>query len=211
MSTQITKEIVCPKCSQSERIDMITGINNTQNPEFKEKILSETLFDWRCKKCGYGAQMVYPLVFHDPKKGYIVALTPTAGKSKSIEPTSELADITKRRVKSLAELKEKIMIFDSDLDDIAVELVKNALCTIIRKSYKSNKIKAYFSRICPDKSLEFAIFLGGKKEAVYHATKPEVYNQSAEVLRSLNFTEPNDFMRVGPTLAENLLNEYKSL
>ncbi|MEG1426958.1 MAG: CpXC domain-containing protein [Oscillospiraceae bacterium] len=211
MSTQIKKDIICPKCGQSDKLAMLTGVNNAQNPEFKGKILSETLFDWRCPKCGYCCQMVYPLVFHDPKKAYMIALTPSAGKAKTIEPTPEIANIIKRRVKSLAEMKEKIMIFDSGLDDVAVELVKNALCSIIRNSYKSNKIKAYFSRICPDKGLEFAIFLGGKKEALYHATKAEVYNQSAEVLRSLNFSEPNQFLRVGPTLAEKILQEYKSL
>lgn len=211
MSTQLKKEIICPKCGKNDKITMIAGINNSQNPEIKERILSEEIFDWRCPSCSYGAQMVYPMLFHDPAKGYMIALTPAAGKADSIEPTTPLAEVIKRRVKSPAELKEKIMIFDAGLDDVAVELVKNALCSIIKDSYKTSRVKAYFSRICDDKSLEFAIFLGGKKEAVYQATKPEVYNQSAEVLRSLNFSEPNEFLRVGPTLAERLLVEYKSM
>ena len=211
MSTTIKKESACPQCGEGEIFTIISGINSEENPELKEEILKETLFDWKCKRCGYAAQMSYPMVFHDPKKGYMVALYRTGTKGNKIEVTPAISGLVKRRVKNLSELKEKIMIFDAELDDVSVELVKNAICTIIKKTYKNNKVKAYFSKVCSDGGLEFAIFLGGRSEPVYHATKPEVYAQSAEVLRSLDFVEPNDFLRVGPTLAEGILEKYKSL
>ena len=211
MSTTIKKEIACPQCGESEVFTIISGINSVENPELKDKILDETLFDWRCKHCGYSAQMSYPMVYHDPKLGYMVALYRTSTKGNRIEVAPSISRLVKRRVKNLSELKEKILIFDAGLDDVSVELVKNAICTIIKKSYKNNKVKAYFSKICGDGGLEFAIFLAGRAEPIYHATKPEVYKQSAEVLRSLDFVEPNEFLRVGPTLAEGLLEKYKAL
>lgn len=209
MSTSVTKEIACPQCGSAQSLTLYSGINVSDNPELKEKILNESLFDYRCPRCGYGAQMAYPLVYHDPKNGYMIALYRTNTKGNKVEAPQSISGITKRRVKNLAELKEKILIFDAGLDDVAVEMVKNALCSIIVKTYASNKIKCYFSRKCEDESLEFAIFISGKKEPIYHATKPEVYHQSAEVLRTLNFSEPNEFLRVGSTMAQALLDEYK--
>lgn len=211
MSTEITKEIVCPQCGESCKITLTPGINVADNPEYKEKILNETLFDWTCPRCHYGAQMAYPLVYHDPKEGYMIALFRLGAKGNKVQAPPAINGIVKRRVKNLAELKEKILIFDNGLDDVAVELVKNALSEIIRRSYKTNKLKIYFSRVCEDGGLEFAIFMQGRKDAVYHATKAEVYSQSAEVLRSLNFAEAEGFMRVGPTLASRLLEEYKNI
>lgn len=211
MSTSMVKEIACPQCGASEKLTLYAGINVEDNPELKEKILDESLFDFRCERCGYGAQMAYPLVYHDQKAGYMIALYRTDSKGNKVEAGAAISGIIKRRVENLAELKEKILIFDAGLDDVAVELVKNALCSIVKKTYANSEIKCYFSRKCEDGSLEFAIFLSGKEEPIYHATKPEVYNQSSEVLRSLNFKEPNEFLTVGATLAGNLLEEYKSI
>ena len=211
MSTVIKKEISCPHCGETDVITIVSGINCRENPEYKFKILNETLFDWTCKHCGYYAQMSYPMVYHDPKEGYMIALYRTNTKGNKVEAGASISHLVKRRVKNLAELKEKILIFDAGLDDVAVELNKNALCSIIRKSYGTNKIQAYFSQIQQDGSVEFAIFIGDRKEPLYHATKKEVYDQSAEVLRSLNYSEPNEFLRVGPSLAEKLLEKYKSL
>lgn len=211
MSTTLKKEIACPHCGETDILTIVSGINCRENPEYKSKILDETFFDWTCKHCGYYAQMSYPMVYHDPREGYMIALYRTNTKGNKVEAGASISNLVKRRVKNLAELKEKIMIFDAGLDDVAIELNKNALCSIIRKSYGTGKIKAYFSRICPDGSIEFAIFIGDRKEPLYHATKKEVYDQSAEVLRSLNFSEPNEFLRVGPTLAEKILEKYKSL
>ena len=91
----------------------------------------------------------------------MVAVTP-AGESRTAEPTQEVQSYTKRTVKNLAELKEKILIFDAGFDDVAIELVKNALCTIIAKTYQVNRVHAYFSRI-NEEEMEFAVFLPRKQ------------------------------------------------
>lgn len=211
MSTSIKKDLACPQCGESGNMTLYTGINCVDNPDLKKKILEESLFDYRCPRCGYGAQMSYPLVYHDPDRGYMIALYRLGSKRNKVESNDKIAELTKRRVKSLRELKEKIKIFDAGLDDIAVELVKNALSSIIVKTYGAGRVRCFFSRKCEDGSLEFAIFLPGREEPVYHATKPEVYEQSAEVLRALNYAEPNEFLRVGSTLAHEILESYKTI
>ena len=49
-----------------------------------------------------------------------------------------------------------------------MELVKNALCTIIQRTYRVERLHAYFSRINGEE-MEFAIFLPRKPEPVYHS------------------------------------------
>ena len=163
MSTEITKDIICPQCGEPQKYRLFAGVNAQDNPELKEKILEETLFDWRCQRCNYFAAMAYPFLYTDPEKKLLVCVTP-AGSKSNVQPSPAVEEFTKRQVKNLAELKEKILIFDGGYDDVAVELVKNALCTIIKDSYKVNRVHAYFSRVNQDE-MEFAIFLPRKAYA----------------------------------------------
>ena len=121
-----------------------------------------------------------------------------------------MKSFTKRSVKNLAELKEKILIFDAGYDDTAVELVKNALCGIIRNTYKVSRVHAYFSRV-DNGEMEFAIFLPQTNEPVYHSTKLDVYKQSQEVLRALDFVDPAGFVRVDARLARKIIEDYQNI
>ena len=209
MSTEISKDIICPQCGESQKYRLFASINAKENPELKRRVLDETLFDWRCTRCNYFAAMAYSFLYTDPDAGYIICVTP-AGEGSVTEPTQEIQDFTKRSVRNLAELKEKILIFDAGFDDMAVELVKNALCTIIRKTYQVDRVHGYFSRV-NNGEMEFAIFLPRKPEPVYHSTKLEVYRQSQEVLRSLDFVDPQGFVTVNAKLARQLLEEYQNI
>ena len=209
MSTEISKDIICPQCGESQKYRLFASINAKENPELKRRVLDETLFDWRCTRCNYFAAMAYSFLYTDPDAGYIICVTP-AGEGSVTEPTQEIQDFTKRSVRNLAELKEKILIFDAGFDDVAVELVKNALCTIIRKTYQVDRVHGYFSRV-NNGEMEFAIFLHRKYEPVYHSTKLEVYRQSQEVLRSLDFVDPQGFAKVDSRLARKILEEYQNI
>lgn len=211
MSTEIVKDIICPQCGESQKYRLYASVNAVENPEFKQRILEETLFDWRCKRCNYFAAMAYPFIFTDPVAGYVISTAPM-GTNGEIEPTDAVRDYVKRSVKNLAELKEKILTFDAGYDDVAVELVKNALCDIIKNTYNVSRVHAYFSRINErDGEMEFAIFLPRKTEPVYHSTKLEVYRQSQEVLRALDFVDPEGFIRVDAKLARQIIEEYQNI
>ena len=106
MSTEIEKDILCPQCGQSQKYRLYASINAKENPELKRRVLSETLFDWRCKRCNYFAAMAYSFLYTDPEAGYIVCVAP-GGEGRTAQPTQEIQSYTKRVVKNLAELKEK--------------------------------------------------------------------------------------------------------
>ncbi len=211
MSTEITKDIICPQCGESQKYRLFASVNAKENPELKQKILDETLFDWRCRRCNYFAAMAYPFLYTDPAAGYVISVAPM-GSNGAVEPTEAVKDYVKRSVKNLAELKEKILTFDAGYDDVAVELVKNALCGIIKNTYKVSRVHAYFSRVNEkDGEMEFAIFLPKKTEPVYHSTKLDVYKQSQEVLRSLDFVDPEGFIRVDAKLAKQIIEDYQNI
>ena len=209
MSTEIEKDIICPQCGESQKYRLFASVNAKENPDLKRRVLSETLYDWRCKRCNYFAAMAYSFLYTDPDAGYMVCVAP-AGETSAMEPTQEVQSYTKRMVKNLAELKEKILILDIGYDDVAVELVKSALCATIAKTYQVNRVHAYFSRINGEE-MEFAVFLPRKAEPVYHSTKLEVYRQSQEVLRSLDFVDPKGFVRVDAKLAKKILQDYQNI
>ena len=85
MSTEIEKDILCPQCGESQKYRLFASINAKENPELKRRVLSETLFDWRCKRCNYFAAMAYSFLYTDPEAGYMVAVTP-AGESRTAKP-----------------------------------------------------------------------------------------------------------------------------
>ena len=133
MSTEIKKDIVCPACGQTQKLEMYTSVNAEENPELRRDILRESIFDWECRHCGYTAQMAYPMIYHDPAHGFMVCLRPSGAVSKA-EPIPAVRGLIKRSVKNPQELKEKILIFEAGLDDAAVELVKNAIVTVLKRS-----------------------------------------------------------------------------
>ena len=209
MSTQIVKEIVCPQCGERQKYRILAGVNARENPEFRLRVLEETLFDWQCDRCNYFGAMAYPFLYTDPDLKFIVSVTPS-GTDSPVEPTEAVRTYTMRRVRSLAALKEKILIFEAGLDDAAIELVKNALMSIVREKYNAPRSHAFFSRRLEDsEEIEFAVFFPGHPEPIYHAIKPAVYKQSLEILRTLDFKAPAGFAQVNNRLARQLLAEYQ--
>lgn len=206
---EITKEIICPNCGASQKYNIHTGISGVRTPKLKQMILSETLFEWRCKKCNYFADMAYPFVYSDPDAALVVCLDLVPG-TNVVKPVPGVEGMDKRMVKNPAEMKEKIMISDAGYSDVAMELVKCALCDIIRTSYKVKRVHAYFCRE-NEGELEFAVFLPGKNEPVYHSTKVDVYTQSEAVLKAIDYSQPDEFIRVDSALARKILQDYKNL
>ena len=208
MSTEIVKDIVCPQCGESQKYRLYTSVNAQAHPELKQSILDETLFDWRCQRCSYFAAMAYPFVYLDNQAGYVICAAP-GGAGSAVEATEQMKHYVKRRVKNLAELKEKILIFDSGLNDLAVELMKNALCSIIKRGYDTARLHAYYSKTDGEK-LEFAIFIPHRLEPVYHSTRVEVYEQSLEVLRTLDYKDSEGFATVDARLAKRMIEAYQN-
>ena len=148
MSTEISRPVSCPRCGETVETRMWPGINAEVNPNLREQVLQETLFNWTCPACGYVAQMAYPCLYHDKGRKLMVYLVPNGGKEEldAVDVDRafpQIGYVQKRVVSSLAELKEKILIFEAGLDDRAVELVKWALSAVVEKKDGKNKHKKH--------------------------------------------------------------------
>ena len=215
MTTQTSKDVSCPHCGAVVKTQMATGINAGENPELRARVLDETLFDWECPDCGYQAQLVYPCLYHDKIKNFMIYVVPNgcdcALESVDVNETfPQLSGVTKRVVTSLIGLKEKILIFEAGLNDDAVELVKLALVGVAAKKYGQTVTGGYFCFVDePDNRIMFSFFLQDAKEPVQQGTRMDVYHKSFEIVKNVGADAEDDFIAVDSVTAEKILREYR--
>ena len=215
MTTQTSKDVSCPHCGAVVKTQMATGINAGENPELRARVLDETLFDWECPDCGYQAQLVYPCLYHDKVKNFMIYVVPNgcdcALESVDVsESFPQLSGVTKRVVTSLIGLKEKILIFEAGLNDDAVELVKLALVGVAAKKYDKTVANGYFCFVDePDNRIVFSFFLQDAKEPVQQGTRMDVYHKSFEIVKNVGADAEDDFIAVDSVTAEKILREYR--
>lgn len=215
MSTQMSKDIGCPKCGAAVRTRMWPGVCAQEHPELRAMVLDETFFDWTCPECGYSAQFEYPCLYHDKERNFMVYVAPS-GSGHEFQPVDvgekfpQLAQVKKRVVATPAELKEKILIFEADLDDYAVELVKYALADVLTEKSGKRNVEGYFSyadeennRIC------FAFFPEGENAPVLRKTSMDAYRKSLEIAREWCRPEDNSFVPVDALTAKDLFDKYR--
>lgn len=215
MSTQICKEVGCPHCGAAVKTGMWPAISARDNPELRERILDETLFDWKCPECGYAAQLMYPCLYHDPDRRFMVYVEPNGCCKESETADAEekfpqLAGVKKRMVTTLAGLKEKVLIFEAGLDDTAVELVKFALAGVLEQKYGKKTVNGYFC-FCneAENKIAFSFFPEGADEPVGRSTRLDAYRKSLEIVKNAGIPVSGGFRPVDSVTAGKILEEYR--
>ena len=125
-----------------------------------------------------------------------------------MEVPTYLENISKRAVSTLPQLKEKILLFESGLDDAAMELVKKALSEVVQRKWRIPEVTAYFCA-ANKKQIEFAFYWQGQQTPVYHSTRFDVYKQAKEVLKTLHYEPDDGFPVVDSLLADELMEAYE--
>jgi rubredoxin len=212
MSTQITEEISCPQCGAAVKTELWPGVDAVRNPDLKARILDETMFDWKCPECGYAARFLYPFLYHDPERKFMVYLSPNGDgcKESDIEAKfPQLAGITKRLVSTPESLKEKILIFEAGLDDRAVELVKFALAGVLDKKHGKKATAGYFCYADEQANeIAFSFLFEGETEPVRRHTRMDAYRKSIEIVESSENVQSEGFFPVDNVTAQKILDEY---
>lgn len=214
MSTEISKPVSCPRCGEAVETRMWPGINAEVNPNLREQVLRETLFNWTCPACGYVAQMAYPCLYHDKGRKFMVYLVPNSGDQALDEVDvdeafPQIGCVQKRVVSSLAALKEKILLFEAGLDDRAAEVVKLALASVIGQKDGKKPQEGYFSFADEEKDrIGFLFFFPGRPEPVRKTTRMDAYRRSEEIVRALD-PRQKGFAAVDAALAQQLLGAYQ--
>ncbi len=216
MSNTEMKKISCPKCNHDNEVKIFKTVNATTDPQFREQLLAGKLFGFQCENCGHTATLRYPVLYNDMKNRFMVYYIPEIEREKITDEAleneySDLEDITRRIVGSFNELKEKIHIFESGLDDRAVEIAKIALHDVVTKRTGETVTGGYFSKYSlGESSIGFTFFVGENNEHLVQTTRLEIYNKGIEIANVYdNNKSDRSFLLINRDWARNALYKYK--
>jgi hypothetical protein len=145
MSNVISKEVTCPVCNHNSSAHLYISINATNDPQFKDALLSGQLLSFQCPDCGHEGRYMYPLLYNDMRRRFMVYLIPQIDRFQLEDRALEddyrnLKGIQKRIVADFNSMKEKIFVFESGLDDMAVELTKYAISEMVAKKHDLGRV-----------------------------------------------------------------------
>lgn len=218
MSNVISKEVACPNCNEISNAHLYISINATNDPQFREDLLSEELLKFKCENCGHEGRFTYPILYNDMQRRFMIYLIPQIDRFQLEDRALEedyrnLKGITKRIVPDFNSFKEKIFILESGLDDMAVELTKLAISETVAKKHNLKRIEeGYLSMYNRENNtMGFTFFIGEKSEPYVQSARLEVYARSTQIVNEvgLNDKKLSGFIKVDREWAENTLFRYK--
>ena len=146
MEKTVEKDITCPKCSQTGSFTAYKSINSVHDPELTEKLKNLSLYDYICPHCNTRVTVDYGLLYHDMDKRimiYYKRKESEAQKAADMFLGRGVYDVAEdlqgkylyRVVRTKRQLREKIAIFDANLDDRYMELSKMFYRTKFEAAY----------------------------------------------------------------------------
>ena len=215
---KVVKAVVCPMCGELSKAIAYTSVNVTVNPELREQVLDGSPFAWQCPSCGYSARLTYPVLYNDMKNRFMVYLIPKIDRfqlcDKELEEQyNNLRNISKRAVADFNSFKEKIFIFESGLDDMAVELTKTVISqTVSKKLNGVEVVEGYLSMYDRENNtMGFTYFTGEDMTPYVQTARLEIYGKSKEIVEQFAVKDKKlkGFLRIDSEWADNILYRYK--
>ena len=126
MARSEKREYVCPYCGRPFEIEVYESVNAASDPHERERVMSGDLFRHSCPHCKTDFMLQNDMVYLDPRFRFVIWLSRK-------DPFDQLAQYVRplakdgwklRRCNTIAEMIEKIQIFEDRMDDVAVELAK---------------------------------------------------------------------------------------
>lgn len=137
MSMEKQVDVKCPECGKIGKAALWSSLNTEINPEKKAELMNGQLFEFRCSECGAVSRLNYSMLYHDMKNGVMINYA-SCDKDfdTAMEITSDMAgkngeafnkmmeSYIYRIVTSQNSLREKALIFENELDDRIIEIIK---------------------------------------------------------------------------------------
>ncbi len=193
MSVNSKQNVKCPSCGELSEVTVWNAVTVKDSPDLKADLLAGKINIFRCGSCGYTALMPTHLLYHDEDKKLLISFTPCEDRlrrkiyddvvatSKESGALEKFEGYNLRFVTEYNELLEKILIFDADLNDKAIEVIK--LMILSQDLEKADVRVCRFGKLEND-ALEFMIH-DRKENQVYTSAVPKdsydtVYRQLRE-------------------------------
>lgn len=218
MSNIISKEVTCPHCNETTSAHLYISINATNDPAYRDDLLSGKLLKFRCENCGHEGMFTYPLLYNDMKKRFMVYLIPEIDRFQLEDRALEedyrnLKGITKRLAPTFNAFKEKVFVLESGLDDMAVELTKFVISEMVAKKLNLPRVEeGYLSMYNRESNtIGFTYFIGEDNEPYVQSARLEIYRKSMKIVEEIckNDKKLSGFIKIDREWAENTLFRYK--
>jgi hypothetical protein len=142
MSTWFETEVTCPACGARIAARLASGVHVARAPEIRAQVLARTFHRVTCGSCAHAFTAARPLVYTDIDRKHWVQIAPPNERPRWPEYEDATARLFERAmtgspytdelregflvrvVFGLEELREKLVVWDANLDDAVVECVK---------------------------------------------------------------------------------------
>lgn len=199
MSINTKQSVKCPKCGQLTDITVWNLITVKDSADLKKDLLAGKINMFVCPSCSHRGLMPVPLLYKDEDKRLMISFSPCndadlekklyediCKASKESGEMENFKDYNLRFVTDYNEMLEKILIFDSGLNDKAIELIK--LMIIMQEPDKAEQRKCRFGKT-DGESIEFMV-QDFKENMVYTSTAPiATYNAVWDSMRASGVKE----------------------
>lgn len=214
MSISELKAVECPHCMGNNKIVFYSSITPSSDESLRNSLLNDSLFKYNCIYCGYEARLTYPVLYNDVDRRFMIYYIPDCEKKVITDRVIEhdktrIAPIKKRIVSDYNSFKEKIIIFESGLDDMALELTKLALKIKTEKKYGIKTDCGYFS-FYDRRKIGFTFFDEETKEKHLETAGIQVYQKSLGIAARLGRKQriSRAFISVDENWAQEILYRY---
>ncbi|MBR6222758.1 MAG: CpXC domain-containing protein [Lachnospiraceae bacterium] len=198
-------EVECPKCGKRHPVKIYERIYATDYPLYKKMLKNNELFVFDCTETNERMTYVYPSLFQDDENNYMVLFLPGFTAS-DIEKTDfvdliglgeeeyqKMCDNYKVRVVgSINQLLEKVLIFDEEMDDRAVEIQKAMLANQVKKESGKN-IHSFRFELLKDHKYGYTVTFTDNTTALIKLDMDQYYHIYLANKKMINERTPEGF------------------
>ncbi len=152
MSKVHTEAIICPKCKAKGEFELWESMNVDLDPELREKVFSDEAFIYTCPECGHRTGVPYGTLYHDMKHRFMLFFNffkedDYKYETMDIPQLPDQDNYIYRQVTGLWRLKEKILILEKGLKDVAIERMKYMMKYILHPEIAEKGYDVYFAGV----------------------------------------------------------------
>ena len=89
MSESVTKSVICPKCRQQSSTNILISANTTEDADIRKNVLDESVFRWKCAKCGFNTRFQHPFLYNDIENNFMIYFIPQVERQAGTNHTGE--------------------------------------------------------------------------------------------------------------------------